>query len=533
MQRVTRRILLVIVVAGLTAPGLAWAEEAPLAWKPPVGGGVVRAFRPGVGAFEVSGHAGVDYAPTPDTPVTAAGDGAVAFVGTIAGALFVVVDHGGGVRTTYGQLAAASVRRRQAVRIGDPLGTSGGAGMHDHAPTHVHFGLRVDGTPVDPMLLFAPPDLTKMVRLIPTEDAIPEVAPYEAERAAAEEWFLPQGPPEWLTFGQPDSGGLGLGAVLAPLRDGVAVLLAVGTTPSLVLIREGGRLVVAAGQGVNDWWKLRGRCSGDAPPAEGYGGTGRHLFAVSGLNSFTHADGSTNALRPAELGYAAEDVSWFSYAEDGGRFRPADTQDGPEVAAGRLADQLREFAAAHPGRAVDLIGHSQGGVVVEAFLKLHYTGHEDEYPPLGEVVTLAAPHRGAPLAALALDLAAVPGIDEFSDAIDQPPPSSGSVRQLAEGSGFIHDLASTPVPDGVDFTTIGAVGDVLVPADQTQVDGAANLVVDPDGWWEHGAIVTDEEALGAVRLVLADAPPPCLSLPEAVRYRVEPELIHAAYRLVG
>lgn len=522
-----------MVAAGLVAPGLAAAEEAPLVWKPPVGGGVVHPFRPGVGAFEVGGHAGVDYAPVPDTPVTAAGDGAVAFVGTIAGAMFVVVDHGGGVRTAYGQLASANVRRLQAVRVGDRLGASGGSGMHDHAPAHLHFGLRVDGRPVDPMLLFAPHDLTKTVRLIPSEDAIPEVAPSEVERAIAEEWFLPPGPPEWLTFGQPDSGGLGLGAVLAPLRDGVAVLLAAGTTPSLVLVREGGRLAVATGQGVYDWWQLRGRCSASAPPADGYGGTGHHLFVVSGLNSFTRADGSTNGLAPAELGYAADDVSWFSYAEDGGRFRPADTQDGPEVAAGRLADQLRAFAAAQPGRAVDLIGHSQGGVVVEALLKLHYAGHEAEYPPLGEVVTLAAPHRGAPLAALVRDLASVPGIEEFSDAIDQPPPSSESVRQLAEGSGFIRDLAAAPVPEGVDLTTIGAVGDLLVPADQTRVDGAANLVVDPDGWWEHGSIVTDDGALGTVRLVLEDAPPPCLSLPEAVRSRVQPELIHAAYRLSG
>lgn len=521
-----------LVVTALAAPLLAPASvpaDDPL-WSPPVAGPVVRPFVQGVGAYDVGGHAGVDYRADPGTTVRPAGRGVVAFVGPVAGVTFVVIEHGGGVRTSYGPLASTAMRRLEAVERADTLGTTGGAPLRGHVAGQLHFGLRIDGVPVDPTLLFDPRDLTQMVRLVPAEDPTPLVGTPEAERQAAIEWVIPPGPPAGLPFGT-DGGGSALGGLVRQLRGGVQLVLTRGGAPALVMLREGAAVAWSAGQGVQDWLALRGECSALPLPAAGFPGTGNHLFAVSGLNSFTRDDGTTNDLAVDALGYSSGDVSWFSYAADGGAFTPLDTQVGPEAAAGRLASQLRAFVEEHPGRRVDLIGHSQGGVVIEAFLKLHYAGHEGEFPPLGEVVTLASPHDGAPLAALAVELGDNPAVEVVADLVGAPPLDTASVQQLAEGSAFLADLAGRPLPSGVDVTTIGAVGDLLVTADQTDVAGADHMVVDPDGLWEHGSIVSDATALGTVRLVLADQPAPCLTLGEAIRNRVQPRLIHAAYRV--
>lgn len=542
MDRLVARLVARLLPAVLVALPAPVVDEPPLAWSPPVDATVVRRFAPGLGAFEAAGHAGVDYATTPGTPVRAAGDGVVAFVGDVAGATFVVVAHGAGMRTSYGQLAAVAVQRLQPIERGAALGTAGGAGMHDHDAGVLHFGLRVDGRPVDPLRLFEAPDLTEIVRLVPADDAALDVASAAAERRLAALWFSPPtGRPAWLA--DAGAGGGGVGRFLSGMGPGAASLVgrAAGVTGSLwavvtsqpvpLLWRLSIPLVWEAGQGVRDWWALRENCSPGAPPAAGFPGTGNHLVAVAGVNSSSRPGGSANALVPSEVGYRNEDVTWFSYDAGGGPYSAEDTWDGPEAAAARLADQLRAFARRRPGRFVDLIGHSLGGVVVEAFLKDHYTGHERDYPPLGKVVTLAAPHRGAPLAALADRLPLGP----FGDASlgGLPPRDSGTARQLAEGSQFLAHLAAEPLPSGVDVTTMGGVDDLLVPADQTVLDGAVNVVVDPAGFSDHGAILSEEDPLAAVRLALAGLPPPCRSLPEAVRNRVEPRAIHAVSDLLA
>lgn len=511
------------------------ATSAPVTiWSPPVAGAPVRPFVDGFGLYEVGGHAGVDYAPAQGSMVSAAGDGTVAFSGLVAGARFVVVDHGDGIRTSYGQLAGSSAGYGDRVERGERLGTSGGGGMAGHADGLFHFGLRVGGAPVDPMLLFAPVDLTGLVRLVPADEAIPTVDSEQAEREEALTLFGPRAPPEWLMFAQEPSGGVSLGQVVSTLANGGAALMRGGIALS-PLIRESVAVIGAAGSGAADWFSQRGECSsGSAGTVDdaAFSGTGNHLFVVSGLNSFSRADGSTSGLAPGSLGYPAGDVSWFSYAQDGGAFAGPDTHIGPEAAAARLASQLRAFARTHPGRRVDLVGHSQGGVVIEAFLKRHYAGRADEYPPLGEVVTLAAPHRGTPLAALVAEADDVPGVDELAGALGQPAPSSVAVQQLQEGSGYLEALATEPLPPGVDMTTVGAVGDLLVTADQTRLAGATHVVVDPGGLWQHEAVLREEPALQAVRLALTDQPPRCVGLVEAVRNRVEPTVLHGAFRVI-
>src|SRR5439155_20875883 len=74
--------------------------------------------------------------------------------------------HAGNLRTSYSFLSSVSVRAGQSVARGDVVGLSGGVGT-DHDSTVLHLGLRVGERYVDPMVLFRPADLTKLVRLVP------------------------------------------------------------------------------------------------------------------------------------------------------------------------------------------------------------------------------------------------------------------------------------------------------------------------------------------------------------------------------
>src|SRR5262249_58252444 len=81
-------------------------------WLPPVEGEITRAFQAPAFAYG-PGHRGVDFEAALGTPVRAAADGVVAFAGSVAASLHVVVAHDGGrtggaltaLRTTYAFLA--------------------------------------------------------------------------------------------------------------------------------------------------------------------------------------------------------------------------------------------------------------------------------------------------------------------------------------------------------------------------------------------------------------------------------------------
>src|SRR6476646_8049980 len=165
MESRTRRIAVACLVALVVAVPSASAAGASTSWTRPVPGRVVRPFvapRSRYGA----GHRGADLAAAPGTPVDAAGAGRVAFAGAVAGTLHVVVDHGDGLETSVSFLATITVRTGQTVPRGAIVGTAGGTGP-EHAVGVVHFALRVEGAYADPMQLFAPPDLTKVVHLAP------------------------------------------------------------------------------------------------------------------------------------------------------------------------------------------------------------------------------------------------------------------------------------------------------------------------------------------------------------------------------
>ncbi|CAN5405474.1 hypothetical protein BH23ACT9_BH23ACT9_35920 [soil metagenome] len=120
------------------------SEAAPGAVVRPVPGAVVRPFDPPEHPYG-PGHRGVDLAAVEGEDVRAALDGTVVFSGTVATVGWITLDHGGGLTTTYGPMAAR-VPPGTAVTAGEVIGQLA-------LTEHLDWGARLDGDYIDPMLL--------------------------------------------------------------------------------------------------------------------------------------------------------------------------------------------------------------------------------------------------------------------------------------------------------------------------------------------------------------------------------------------
>jgi hypothetical protein len=573
-----------VAVCATARPAHAAADDRG-GWLRPVDGPVVRPFEQPTSVYG-PGHRGVDFALPTGTPVRAANAGTVSFAGSVAGTLHVTVAHPGDLRTSYSFLSSVLVRAGQRVARGDVVGLSGGAGT-DHDGSVLHLGLRIGDRYVDPMLLFRPTDLTKLVRLVPAED--PHETPWSPARergdlqsslrlaapggsgaAAADGGDCGGGIPllgdavdavcdvgGWLGDGGAGAVDAGIDhlATVTDLADAALDELRAGVHTTVDAMQALSRELASAlartpaGQVALDVVTIGRRfvdvataeCSDDSPAADGSGGSTHRVMVVAGINSSGRAGdrGPTVALDVQALGYRPDDgeVRYFSYAANGGPYAAAATHGPIEVAAVRLGDQLRAMQREQPGREVDLIAHSQGGLVTDWFLGHLYDPADPTLPPLGNVVTLSSPHEGAPLATAGRQVRGSAGgrvlVDAAEDVSSVPPPSSSAVQELAEGSPLIEHLWDQGVPEHFDFTTIGATEDVVVPATQISVPGATETVAAVNDLNEHSAIVRAPDALRAVRAALEGRAPPCVGLVTALRSAVAPVVISRVEHTIG
>jgi len=181
-------------------------------------------------------------------------------------------------------------------------------------------------------------------------------------------------------------------------------------------------------------------------------------------------------------------------------------------------------------------------VGLDIFLSKYYDASDPTLPPLGNVITLSSPHEGAPLATAAGQIRTkTSGRVILDDLVGDhvgvvPPANSTAVGQLAEGSPTIKGLFPRGLPEHIDFTTIGADTDYVVPATNISVPGASETVIPGatrDLLTEHSAIVTDADALRAVRSALEGRPPPCIGIDQALRGAVVPVIISRFEHTVG
>lgn len=95
-------------------------------------------------------HTGIDIGAAYGAPVVASDSGYVVFAGVMSGyGNAIVIDHGGGLATTYNHLSSFTVSSGQNVSRGAQIGAVGCSGYC--TGPHLHFEVRVDGSPVDPM----------------------------------------------------------------------------------------------------------------------------------------------------------------------------------------------------------------------------------------------------------------------------------------------------------------------------------------------------------------------------------------------
>jgi murein DD-endopeptidase MepM/ murein hydrolase activator NlpD len=124
-------------------------HNRPSLW--PVNGTLSSAFGGRTDPFSGEGafHTGIDLATASRTPVHVTADGVVlsAHWSGAYGKL-VVVDHGNGLETYYAHLSQWLVVPGQEVRLGETIGLSGATGRV--TSPHVHYEVRVGGTPVNP-----------------------------------------------------------------------------------------------------------------------------------------------------------------------------------------------------------------------------------------------------------------------------------------------------------------------------------------------------------------------------------------------
>ncbi|WP_062215001.1 alpha/beta fold hydrolase [Streptomyces sp. NBRC 109706] len=186
-----------------------------------------------------------------------------------------------------------------------------------------------------------------------------------------------------------------------------------------------------------------------------------------------------------------------------------------EGSADQLADFVDGVLATTGADEVDIVGHSQGGMMPRYYLKHHPEGEEQ----VNALIALAPSTNGTTASGLIALLDLVPGLSDFLNE------HSPVFVQQATGSRFITELneGGYTLP-GVDYTVIGTNRDhVITPYDTQFIDepGVTNVLLQdlcPENESGHMALaLSDEMAFHEVANALDPAsaePTGCELLPE-------------------
>jgi hypothetical protein len=532
-------LALLVVAVARAAP----ASAAASGYRPPVPTPVADPFRPPSNTYG-PGNRGLDYATAPGTEVKAAGDGEVVFAGQVGGGLHVVVLHPDGIRSSYSFLSSVRVQRGDTVRQGQVVGTAG--------PQRFHFGARAGDAYIDPALLFStgPPE----VHLVPDRERRPQSEAHErsgllgmlaglpgrAAGAAGEAVDASTGAVEWAAGETADAGAWVTGTAIGALGNQATAGLdafrtmvddCVAQLPPVQAYHLAKEVASVVDQG---------DCT--AADVEPQQVSGHIAVLVGGLGSQgdpTHprSGAAIFGVDTSSLGYGDKNVYRFSYRGgtiDDNPYGKADTEVDIRRSGALLRALLGRIQYDHPGVTVDILAHSQGGLVTRAALAPGYDRTDPRLPQLGAIVTVASPHQGTDGATAAAMLRRSPVTDVELRGVhvvapSQDDPRATSIAQMSETSGLIDYLNDHPLPDDVWATSIGGREDVLVPATQAHLAGAHNITVSvPHGLTTHDALPKSKEALREMKLAINHMPPTCQGVLTRAANTLVPFGVHQA-----
>lgn len=439
------------------------AAHGAIVLAPPVYGAIERGFDPPQGPFG-PGHRGVDFSAVTGTEVTAAAAGTVTFAGRVGSTTAVTISHAEGFETTYSSLASLEVSAGAHVEQGTYIGTVGES--HPNAGEGLHFGVKLHGSYVDPQLYLEAADISAALHLAPV---VWQPQPSQPPRAF---WDALRGPGSFASDTAPCEPVAEPGSHPPPPDDNV--------------------VVEVAGIG-----------------SRTQGGVKASMY-------------STGAER---LGFPSRRVLRYSYKGARGVFmhEPYATRysfEDIDLAARRLRSQLARVARLYPGRDVDLIAHSQGGIVARTYLTRYARRETPRLPRVEHLVTFSTPHSGAPIASNTAGLQSSALGRGLLGAIDLvrrrgvgiPDPNAVSVQELAPGSSLMESLAGQDVIFGARVLALAMSDDPVVPADRARWPGHYSRVVPPVvALNPHNAILSSPQARAIAYDFLRGGPQACES----------------------
>jgi murein DD-endopeptidase MepM/ murein hydrolase activator NlpD len=166
-------LLFVTAVVCVQVAGAARSNAAgTFAW--PVTGPVIHGFE-GPATPYSAGHRGIDIAAAAGTAIQSPDAGVVTFAGRVAGSLFLTIDHGAGIRTSYSWLSGLAVSKGAIVSRGQLVAFTG-HGHPDVDQPHLHFSVRLNGVYVDPLAYLEPAGVVDLIRLAPLSEPTPNAS---------------------------------------------------------------------------------------------------------------------------------------------------------------------------------------------------------------------------------------------------------------------------------------------------------------------------------------------------------------------
>ncbi|MCA1840456.1 MAG: peptidoglycan DD-metalloendopeptidase family protein [Actinobacteria bacterium] len=268
------------------------------------------------------------------------------------------------------------------------------------------------------------------------------------------------------------------------------------------------------------------------------------VVAIPGISSSTplRPDKNIDRAEPIigidfrRLGYAEDKIFNYSYkgvADNGGggpyrlhaKYTAEDTYKSIRDSAQLLSDEIDSIHEKFPDQRIDLVAHSQGGLVAEAYLTNFYRRGSLTSPKVDHLVTFSTPHLGADAAALAPLLSDSPSgrrilkrIDGIADRYALPKPSSTSAREMWENSSFLRELSASWSPGETKVTTVGASFDFVVPPQRTLLPGAKHYTASLSARASlsaHSGILAAPESQSILYAALSNAPAACTQFRDA------------------